>query len=184
MADEAKIIVVSGVQGAGKSTVGLALAKRFARGAYIDADTLHSMIVAGKVWVTDTSGPGEKMHEEGARQLRLRLHNCCLLARSFRDAGFTVVFGDIVLGERWQHVREDLTGVPFFLVVLAPSVDAVIARDAARSYTVGAEWGKYLDTELRETMAGIGVWIDSSDQTVDETVDEIMQRLDEGLIES
>jgi adenylylsulfate kinase-like enzyme len=184
MSDEAKIIIVTGVQGAGKSTVGRLLAERFERGAHIDADTVQSMIVSGEAWVTDTSGPGEKIGDEAARQLRLRLHNSCLLARSFREAGFTAVVGDIVLGERWQHLREDLRGVPFYLVVLAPNVETVIARDAARSYTVGAEWGRHLDGELRETMAGVGLWIDTSNQTPDQTVDEIMRRLDEGLIES
>lgn len=88
------------------------------------------------------------------------------------------------MSERWKHLRDDLRGVPFYLVVLAPDVETVIARDAARSYTVGAEWGRYLDREQRQTMTGVGLWIDSSKQTPDQTVDEIMRRLDEGLIES
>lgn len=57
MSDEAKIIVVTGVQGAGKSTVGRLLGERFERGAHIDADTVQSMIVSGEAWVTDTSAP-------------------------------------------------------------------------------------------------------------------------------
>ena len=184
MAEDAKIIVVTGVQGAGKSTAGSLLAGRFQQAAYIDADAIHSMIVSGKVWVTNTSGPGERMDAEAARQLRLRLHNSCLLARSYQRSGFTAVIGDIILGERWQHLREELHALPFYFVVLAPNIDAVIDRDAARSYTVGAAWGRYLDGELRQTMAGIGLWIDSSHQTPGETVDEIVRRLDEGLIES
>jgi len=182
--DEAKIVVVTGIQGAGKSTVGRLLAEQFERAAHIDADTVQSMIVSGEAWVTDTSGPGEKIQDEAARQLRLRLRNSCLLARSFRKAGFTAVVGDIILGERWEHLREDLHGVPFYLVILAPDVGTVVERDAARSYTVGAEWGRHLDRELRETMAGLGLWIDSSNLTPSETVDDVMRRLDEGLIES
>ncbi|MEO8458781.1 MAG: phosphotransferase, partial [Chloroflexota bacterium] len=69
-------------------------------------------------------------------------------------------------------------------VVLAPNVETVIARDAARHKTVGPEWGYYLNGELRSTMAGVGLWIDSSNQTADETVDEMLRRLGEGLIES
>lgn len=184
MAEDAKIIVITGIQGGGKSTVGPLLAKHFEWGAYVDADTMQKMIVSGEAWVTDTSDPGEPLEAEAARQLRLRLHNACLLARSFRDAGFTAIVGDIILSQRWDHLREDLRGVPFYLVVLAPDLDTVIDRDARRGHSVGAEWGSQLDRELRDTMAGFGVWVDSSHQTPEETVDEIVRRLDEGLIES
>jgi adenylylsulfate kinase-like enzyme len=179
----AEIIVLSGIQGAGKSTIGPLLARRFERGAYIDADMLQRMIVSGDAWVR--TQPGQPLADEADRQLRLRLRNCCLLARSFRDAGFTAMIGDIVIGERWHHLREDLRGVPFRLVVLAPKVESVIGRDAARSYTVGEEWAHHLDRELRETMAGIGMWVDSTNQTPEETVDEIVRRLpEEGMIEA
>lgn len=184
MADDAKIIVITGIQGAGKSTIGPLLAARFVRSAFIDADDLAAMIVSGQQWVTYTSEAGEAITEGAAHQLRLRLHNACLLARSFRDAGFTAVLVDIIVGERWDHLREDLAGAPVYFVVLAPDVGTVIARDAARGKTVGPEWGHFLDGALRKTIAGIGLWIDTSHQSPDETADEIVRRLDEGLIES
>jgi len=181
---DAKIIVVTGVQGAGKSTVGRLLAGRFERGAFVEADALQRMIVAGGRWVTDDGGPAQPQGE-AYEQLRLRLRNACLLARSFREAGITAVIDDIIIGERWGHLREDLAGVPFCFVVLAPEVATVVARDTAReSLTVGAEWARYLDDEQRRTMAGIGLWVDSSRQTPEETVGEVLRRLDEGLIES
>jgi hypothetical protein len=69
--------------------------------------------------------------------------------------------------------------------VLAPDVATAVARDAARDYTVGEEWARYLDEEQRRTMVGNGLWVDSSDQTAVETVDEVMSRLgDEGLVEA
>ena len=179
--EEPAIIVVSGVQGAGKSTVARSLAERFSRGVHIEADTLQRMIVSGGEWMGE---PGEPPGEAG-RQLRLRLDNACLLARSFFDAGFTAVLDDIIIGERFDHLRADLAGLPFRLVVLAPDVAVAIERDAARAYTVGAEWARYLDEEQRRTMAGRGLWVNSSGQTVAETVDEVMSRLgDEGLVES
>jgi len=183
MPDEAKIIVVTGIQGAGKSTIGPLLASRFEQSAFIDADDLHWMIVNGQHWVT---GPGEPITPEAEHQLRLRLHNVCLLARSFREAGFTAVAADIIVGERWDHLREELCGEPFYFVVLAADVDTAIVRDAARGKktVLGPEWGHFLDSELRKTMAGTGLWVDTSTQTPDETVDEIMRRLDEGLVES
>ncbi len=181
---EPAIIVVTGIQGAGKSTVGALLAARFERGAFVEADALQKMIVSGGEWATETGEPGGPMTEETRRQLRLRLRNACLLARSFREAGFTAVIDDIIIGERWDHLREDLAGLPFYFVVLAPEVETVITRDAGRPKTVGAGWAEHLDGELRRTMAGAGLWVDGTRQTAEETVDEIMRRLDEGLVES
>jgi hypothetical protein len=94
------------------------------------------------------------------------------------------VLDDIIIGERWDHLREDLSGQPFYFVVLAPNAETVIARDASREKTVGAEWA-FLDVELRKTMAGIGLWVDSTAQSQEETVEEIVRRIwDEGLVES
>jgi hypothetical protein len=184
MLERTAIIVVTGIQGAGKSTVGRLLAGRFARGAFVEVDALQRMIVSGGQWVTESGGPNA-MTSEAASQLRLRLRNACLLARSFFGAGFTAVLDDIIIGERWDHLREDLGGQPFYFVVLAPDAGTVIARDAARQKTVGAEWAHFLAGELRKTMAGVGLWVDSSGQSPEETVEKIVQRIwDEGLVES
>ena len=183
--NEPSIIVVTGIQAAGKSTIGRLLAERFERGAFVEADSLQKIIVSGGVWVTDVQGPGAMPQGESASQLRLRLKNSCLLARSFRDSGFTATIDDIIVGDRWDHLREDLAGVPFHLVVLAPDTATVIHRDATRGRDpVGPEWAEYLDREFRTTMSGIGMWVDTTHQTPEQTVDEIMRRLpDEGLIE-
>lgn len=183
MTDEAKIIVLSGNQGAGKSTIGPLLAARFERSAFIDADNLAWMTVSGIAWV---SGPGEPISPEAQEQLRLRLHNGCLLAKSYHESGFTAVMVDIIAGERWDQLRDELRGTPFHFLMLAPDAETVIEREGARGKKtiLGPKWAHYLDRELRETMTGVGLWIDSSKQTPEETVDEIMRRLDEGLIES
>ena len=72
-----------------------------------------------------------------------------------------------------------LHGLPFFLVVLAPHVDVVAQqRDVNRlKDPQGHAWAAYLDHALRTTMTGIGLWIDTSKQTPEETVEQILQRL-------
>jgi predicted kinase len=169
------LIVVTGIMASGKSTIARLLAQRFVRGVHIEADVLQRMIVSGGVWI---SQPGEP-DGEAAQQLRLRLKNLCLLGRSFFKAGFTVVLDDIILGDRWKHLQEDLHDLPFFLVVLAPQVDVVTSqRDRNRAKAPqGHAWATYLDHALRTTMAGMGLWIDTSEQTPEETVEQILQHL-------
>ena len=160
-APQPKIFVITGVQAAGKSTISRRLAGRFERGVHIEADVLQKMIVSGGEWVSEVGEPTL----EAARQLRLRLKNMCLLGRSFYEAGFTVVLDDLILGERWPELQADLAGLPFQLVVLAPHWQIVIERDAARSKpTIGQEWAVYLDEILRESMAGVGLWLDTGGQ--------------------
>jgi predicted kinase len=168
------IIVLTGVQAAGKSTVGTLLAQQFERGVHIEADVLQQMIVSGAKWAKE---PGEPSDEPN-RQLRLRLKNMCLLAKSFYDAGFNVVLNDIIMGERWQHLQEELADTPFNLVVLAPSRETVRQRDITRAKTtLGESWAVYLDNVLRNTMIGVGLWVDNSRQTPSETVAHILQEL-------
>lgn len=169
------IIVVTGIQAAGKSTVAHLLAARFARGVHIEADALQRMIISGGEWVRDP-GPATGA---AADQLRLRLHHACLLGKSFFEHGYAAVLDDIILGERWDHIQEELRGYEFSLVVLAPRPEIVTGeRDMSRTKRpLGPAWATYLDGELRRTMAGTGLWVDNAGQTPGETVDEILRRL-------
>jgi chloramphenicol 3-O-phosphotransferase len=170
-AGEPVVLLITGIPGAGKTTVARALAARFDRGVHIEADVLQRMIVSGGEWPKPPKPSGE-----AGRQLRLRYRNAALLARSFYDHGFTAVIDDVAIGERLEDYRADLEAVPSYLVVLAPSVDVVAKRDAGRDKNVFDVWG-YLDGVLRETMQGVGIWIDTSDMSVDDVVDAILRRL-------
>lgn len=171
------LFVVSGMQGAGKTTVAALLARRFVRGVHVSADVLHKMILSGGQWKSER-GP----EEDADAQLRLRLHNTCLLGASFFDAGFTAVLDDIIIGARVQHLLEELAGRSFIFVMLTPSLDAVKLREAGRGTRLHEQWG-WMDEEIRSGTRRIGLWIDTSAQTADETVDEIMARVwTDGLV--
>jgi chloramphenicol 3-O-phosphotransferase len=177
------IFVISGTQGAGKTTVSMLLAQRFRRGAHVSADTLQKMILSGREWPeADQVNINNDVEGEAAVQLRLRLRNMCLLGRSFYEAGFTVVLDDIITGKRLDDVREDLAGVDFLFVMLTPSKEVVREREAGRGSELWREW-EWLTESIEQTTERVGLWLDTSSQSPEETVDEIIRRAwDEALV--
>jgi predicted ATPase len=168
---EPAVILISGIPGAGKTTVARLLAARFEHGVHIESDKLQLMIASAGLW------PNGQPHDEAVRQLRLRGRNCCLLADSFFEAGFTVVIDDVVIGSRLAEFEADLRARPLYLVLLTPEPGVVARRDAGRDQKhVFDKWG-HLDAVMRDETPRVGLWLDSSALTAEETVDAILQRL-------
>jgi len=165
------VFLISGTQGAGKTTVARKLAERFDRGVHIEADSLQRFIVSGAAWPDPPRPTGE-----AARQLRMRARHTAMLADSFFRAGFTVVIDDIVIGDRLNDYRGDIKSRPLLLINLAPSLETVARRNAERpGKNVFLPWSPLLDAEMRSTMRRIGLWIDNGNQTPEQTVDDILR---------
>lgn len=166
-------LLVTGVPGAGKSSVCRALATRFDRAAHIETDLITDLVLSGREY---PAAAGQPRNDEGERQLLLRERNTCVLARSLHAGGVVPVIDDVItVVPRVQRYRARLAGLPFVFVVLAPHFDVVMERDRLRD----KQWAwtfRHLDPELRRTFVGEGMWVDSSIQTLDETVDEVMRR--------
>ena len=165
------IYLVSGIPGAGKTSVSRLLASRFARGVHIESDLLQEMIVTGGQGVA----PDDEPENEGRRQLRLRGRNACLLADSFFEAGFTPVVDDVVVGFRLERFVQDIKNRPLLFVLLAPRLEVVSRRDATRSEKHVFETWSFLDEVMRTETPRIGLWIDSSELTAEETVEVILR---------
>jgi chloramphenicol 3-O-phosphotransferase len=134
------------------------------RGAYISGDQLHDMIVTGQV------EPDGEPRSEAEKQIELVQRNLCLLARSFADVGFVPVLDWVVRNERDLRVYvRNLSGLALRVAVLAPDAETVTRRKP-RAATRWAHLSGSLARELRT----IGLWVDSSDLTVDETVDYVL----------
>ena len=178
------IFVISGTQGAGKTTISALLADRFERGAHVSADTLQKMIVSGTEWpdAVTVNRDNPNVVGEAGRQLRLRLHNMCLLGKSFLDHGFTAVLDDIVVGTRVHDVIDELAGTLFYFVLLMPDPETVRERERGRGSRLYEEW-EWFTESIAGTTPRVGLWLDTSHQTPDQTVDEIMARAwDEALV--
>jgi chloramphenicol 3-O-phosphotransferase len=172
------IFLVTGIQAAGKSTVAQSLAERLDKSVHVRGDLFRRMVVNGRVDMGPADPPAEAV-----RQLRLRHALTAQVADGYADAGFTVVVQDIVLGPHLTDMVAAIRTRPCYVVVLAPSADVVQRRDAERraargkvAYRPGDEGVAVLDAYLRRETPRIGLWLDTSAQTVEQTVAEILAR--------
>ncbi|MBT2385952.1 AAA family ATPase [Streptomyces sp. ISL-11] len=164
------VFLVIGIPGSGKSSVSAGLARRFPLGAHIEGDRLQDLIVAGGHL------PSPEADLEADRQLLLRARNASVLARSFHAAGVVPVIDDVVVRRaHLEFYREQLEDLPLRLIVLAPSADVVARRVAARDKVLADDWS-FLDDAMRTELDGEGTWCDSSELTVDETVEAILAK--------
>jgi hypothetical protein len=147
-------LLLTGPQGAGKTTVGQIVASRWARGVHVDGDLFRRFVVSGRVEMTANASP------EALSQLRLRYGLASHAASAYAEAGFDVVVSDVVAGP----LLAELAPLYDRVVVLFPRAETIAVRPEPWVYTLFAE----------ET-ARLGEWIDNSDLTPDETAAAILR---------
>ncbi len=168
---ERAVILITGIQAAGKSTVAQLLAERLPRSVHLRGDVFRKMIVSGQAGMTPDAPA------EAVRQLRLRHQLTAAAADLYFEAGLTVVAQDVILGEHLAGLVAAIRSRPLLVVVLAPQPGAVAAREAARAKTAyGPFTVAQLDEALRRETPRIGLWLDTSQQGPAETVAEILAR--------
>lgn len=162
------VLLITGMPGAGKSTVSRLAAQRLSRAARVDGDTISEMVLSGRVKFF------EEPADEAARQVELTHRNLCSLAANFFDAGFTPLI-DWVISRRAELDRfvELLAPRQVLLVVLAPGIDVCRHRNMVRDPEDRFNFDGYseLDAQMRNELGVSGWWFDTSDLSQDETAD-------------
>ncbi|HEY2273846.1 MAG TPA: AAA family ATPase [Jatrophihabitantaceae bacterium] len=174
-----EIYVLSGVQAAGKSTVADVLARRFERGVHVGGDAIRAMVVSGR------SDMSPDPPEESLHQLMLRYRASIAVAQVYFDAGFDVVIEDVIIGEMliaflaavpWPRIR---------LVMLCATPAEITRREELRAKDgYGGVWSvAALYRIFDEETPRLGLWLDSTGMTPDETTDAILAAGDATLVD-
>jgi chloramphenicol 3-O-phosphotransferase len=173
----ASVIVITGVMAAGKSTVAELVAQRLPRSAHVRGDAFRRMIVSGRAEMTP------EQSDEATRQLHLRYAMSAAIADGYAQHGFTAVVQDVIIGPDLQLYVDYIATRPCHVVVLAPSPDIVELREHGRGKSGYGDWTvAALDKALRNDTPRLGLWLDTSTQTPEQTADEVLARLSESMI--
>jgi len=125
-----RLIVITGAQAAGKSTLGHAVADLLPKAVHVDGDAIHGFVVSGAVPYDVPPPPG------ATEQLLLRYAGAIAVCRVYRSAGFDAVFTDNIFGSLLVDVLTlafaDAMTADLRLVVLDPDADVLDERERSR----------------------------------------------------
>jgi predicted kinase len=164
-------VIVTGMPGAGKTTVTSLVAGLMPRAAQVGGDAVNMMIRSGFVWFMGQPTDEALRHDE------LCNRNMCSLANNFIDFGFTVLM-DTVLADRPEldFFIALMSPRPVRLVVLDPGIEACKDRNAARNPEEQFEFDGYerLEADMKREFGDIGWWLDTSALTADQTAERLV----------
>jgi hypothetical protein len=145
---------------------------------HVRGDIFRRFIVSGR------QEPNPPLTAGAWKQLLLRYRLAAAAADGYAREGFFVVLQDIIVGPVLAEVAAMLQTRPRYLVVLDPDEATIRAREAARDKTGhgnGWEPARLVET-LRTTTPRIGAWLNTAHQAPTDTIDAVIQRLDDALL--
>ncbi len=162
----------------GKSTVAQLLAERFERSAHVRGDVFRRFVVGGR------AEPTEQMSSEAQAQLSLRYRLGAASADAYAEAGFVTIWQDIIVGPYLADVVGMLRTRPLFVVVLDPAPEVIAQREHARNkvgYDTDWDCTGFVET-IRSTTPRLGLWLDTSAMTAEQTTQAVLDGLDRAKI--
>ena len=172
------ILLITGNMASGKSSVAQALAEQLPQSVHLRGDIFRRGIVNGQVEMTFA------LSAEAQRQLQLRYDLAAETAKRYVRAGFKVIYQDIIIGSTLGRVAALFHPYRLGVVVLCPRPGVVAIRDSARDKTGYPDRAAVdaFDRVLRSETPHIGYWLDNSDLTVEETVEDLWSHLAETIV--
>lgn len=170
------IYIITGIMASGKSTVAELLAQKLKKSVHLRGDVFRRMVTSGR------QDMAAEPSEEAVRQLNLRYDLAAICAERYYAAGFDVVLQDIYIGKVLQEVLARITVRPLHLTILCPNPEVVDEREKERSkigYGGGFTPQNMHNILMRET-PHIGLWLDSSALTPEQTVNIILDSSSKG----
>jgi chloramphenicol 3-O-phosphotransferase len=173
MSEHGRIWLLSGVPGAGKTTVARAICARFPRGLHIPVDDLREFVVSGHASPIGAATP------EVREQFQLARRTAATMAALYAERRFAVVIDDVVHPSMvLEHYERYLEGHPLEKVALVPSCDVALRRNLER--TNKSFDTKILEATIRDLHAtlfdDLTGWLalDNSTLSLEQTVDHIL----------
>lgn len=167
-------VIVTGMPGAGKTTITSLVAGLMPRAAQVSGDDVNAMIHRGYVWYMG------QQTDEALRQDELCNRNMCSLANNFVDFGFAVLM-DTVLADRSEldFFIALMSPRPVRLVVLDPGIDVCKDRNAGRDPEARFEFDGYerLQADMRREFGDMGWWLDTSAMSADQTAERLVAEM-------
>lgn len=165
------IYIITGIMASGKSTIAQMLAEHFDKGVHVHGDIFRKMIVKGNIDMTPDYS------QSALEQLILRYNMAAKVSDMYYEAGFSVVVQDTYLGKEVHSFLQAFKSKPVYYITLNPNIGSVIERERRRNKTGYTTWDvKPLHEVLINENPKVGLWLDSSNMTPEETVEEIIKR--------
>lgn len=167
---EKGIYIVTGIMASGKSTIAQMLSEQFEKSVHVRGDIFRKMIVKGNIKMTPE-------HSQSAvEQLQLRYKMAAQIAEMYYKSGFSVVVQDTYLGKEVVSFLEAFESKPVYYITLNPTIEAIIEREKKRNKTGYTVWEvEPLYSILINDNPRIGLWVDTSNMTPEETLSEIIK---------